>query len=192
MHLGPMSACVFLDRDGVLNRDNPNYTYRLGDFDILPGVPEALYWLKATGFKLVVVTNQSGIAQRIYTHRQVQLCHIFLQQACGHVIDAFYYSPYHPSVTASLARKPGTLMFEKAMARFALDPAHCWMVGDRGRDIIPARALGMRTIQLGNEIEKENQADFKVHSLLEAAKLVLAKTNKKGPLRGPFLENLFD
>lgn len=183
---------MFLDRDGVLNRDNPNYTYRVRDFEILPGVPEALYCLKESGFRLVVVTNQSGIAQRIYTHRQARLCHIFLQQACGHVIDEFYYSPYHPSVTASLARKPGTLMFEKAIARFSLDTAQCWMVGDRGRDIIPARVLGMRTIQLGNEIEKENQADFKVHSLLEAADLILAKTNKKGPSQGPFSKNLFD
>lgn len=192
MHLGTMSGCIFLDRDGVLNRDNPNYTYRVSDFEVLPGVPEALYLLKEAGFRLVVVTNQSGVAQRIYTHRHVRLCHIFLQQGCGHVIDAFYYSPYHPSVTASLARKPGTLMFEKAIARFSLQTQSCWMVGDRGRDIIPARALGIKTIQVGDEIEKENQADYKVDSLLGAAKLILNKQNKKGPLRGPFLRNLFD
>lgn len=187
-----MSGCIFLDRDGVLNRDNPNYTYRVRDFEILPGVPEALYFLKEAGFRLVVVTNQSGVAQRIYTHRQVHLCHIFLQQACGHVIDAFYYSPYHPSVTASLARKPGTLMFEKAIARFSLLPQACWMVGDRGRDIIPARALGITTIQVGDEIEKENQADYKADSLIDAAELILARVNKKGPFGSPFSKNLFD
>lgn len=168
-----MNRCVFLDRDGVLNQDNPNYTYRTRDFVILPGVPEALYQLKAAGYYLVVITNQSGIAQKIYTHRQVALCHIYLQDSCEHVIDQFYYSPYHPSATASLARKPGSLMFEKAISKFVLEPSRCWMIGDRGRDIIPARELGMHTIQIGDEIEKENQAQFKVHSLLEAATLIM-------------------
>jgi len=54
-----------------------------------------------------VVTNQSGIAQKIYTVRQMEICHVFLQEASEHVIDHIYFSPYHPSVTASLARKPG-------------------------------------------------------------------------------------
>src|SRR5258708_38103982 len=131
--------CVFLDRDGVLNQDFTDYSYRLNRFHILPGVPDALYKLKDAGFILVVVTNQSGIAQQIYTIREMELCHAFLQEAWEHVIDHIYFSPYHPSVTASLARKPGTLMFEKAIAKFNIDVTQSWMVGDRGRDIIPAR-----------------------------------------------------
>jgi D-glycero-D-manno-heptose 1,7-bisphosphate phosphatase len=168
-----MSPAIFLDRDGVLNEDDPNYTYRLSQFRILPGVPEALYKLREAGFRLIVVTNQSGIAQQIYTARDMKLCHIKLQQACGHVIDAFYYSPYHPSVTQSLSRKPGTLLFEKAISRFAIDPARSWMVGDRGRDLIPARALGIRTIQIGDEVEPENRGDFQVQSLWHALPLIL-------------------
>ncbi|MFY8037581.1 MAG: D-glycero-alpha-D-manno-heptose-1,7-bisphosphate 7-phosphatase [Cyclobacteriaceae bacterium] len=168
-----MNKAVFLDRDGVLNRDNPNYTYRVADFDILPGVIEALQALHTTGYKLIVVTNQSGIAQGIYTHTDVAACHQYLQQQCGHVIDHFYYSPYHPTVTQSLSRKPGTLMFEKAQAKFAIDFSQSWMVGDRGRDIIPARQLGIRTIQLGNEIEPPNKADFACESLKEASSLIL-------------------
>jgi len=170
-----MSKCVFLDRDGVLNKDDVNYTYRLSKFQILEGVPEALYKLKKAGYLLVVVTNQSGIAQKIYTQRQMELCHLFLQDACDHVIDHFYFSPYHPSVTASLARKPGLLMFEKAMARYSIDAKKTWMIGDRGRDIIPARQLGIKTIQIGDEIEKENRADFKATDLLSAAKIILTK-----------------
>jgi len=166
---------IFLDRDGVLNQDDPNYTYQLSKFDIIPGVPEALGALREAGFRLMVVTNQSGIAQKIYTARQMKLCHIKLQQACNHVIDAFYYSPYHPSVTASLARKPGTLMFEKAIARFSIDVTRSWMIGDRGRDLIPARALGIRTIQIGDDIEPENEGDFKVPSLWHALPILLGK-----------------
>ena len=167
--------CVFLDRDGVLNEDDVNYTYRLTRFHIIPGIPEALYRLKEAGYLLVIVTNQSGIAQKIYTVRQMEICHVFLQEASEHVIDHIYFSPYHPSVTASLARKPGTLMFEKAIAKFDIDVMRSWMVGDKGRDIIPARALGIRTIQIGNEIEKENRADFKVMNLTEAADVILSE-----------------
>jgi D-glycero-D-manno-heptose 1,7-bisphosphate phosphatase len=170
-----MNKCVFLDRDGVLNEDNPNYTYLVEKFKILPGVIDALKDLKAAGYLLVVATNQSGIAQGIYTQAQMESCHQYLQKECGHLIDHFYYSPWHPTVSASIARKPGTLMFEKAKAKFNIYFSHSWMVGDRGRDIIPARQLGIKTIQIGNEIEPENRADFKAMSLKEAAGIILSK-----------------
>jgi D-glycero-D-manno-heptose 1,7-bisphosphate phosphatase len=170
-----MNKCVFLDRDGVLNEDNPNYTYLVEKFKILPGVIDALKDLKAAGYLLVVVTNQSGIAQGIYTQEQMESCHQYLQKECGHLIDHFYFSPWHPTVSASIARKPGTLMFEKAKAKFNIDFSQSWMVGDRGRDIIPARQLGIKTIQIGDEIEPENRADFKTTSLKEAAEIILSK-----------------
>jgi len=171
-----MNRCVFLDRDGVLNKDNPDYTYRIENFEILSGVVEAITSLKAAGYILVVVTNQSGIAQRIYTEAQMKECHEYLQSACGNRIDHFYFCPHHPSVTASLARKPGTLMFEKAITRFNIDVATSWMVGDRGRDIIPARELGIATIQIGHEIEPINKADHAVDDLLQAAQLILSRS----------------
>lgn len=166
--------CVFLDRDGVLNEDNPAYTFTVDAFHILPGVIEALRSLHTSGFLLVVVTNQSGIAQGLYTIEQMKACHDYLQKSCKGVIDAFYYSPYHPSVTNSLGRKPGTLMFEKAIARFSIDVHTSWMIGDRGRDIMPAKKLGIRTIQIGDEIEDGQRAEFRVESLLQAAKIILA------------------
>ena len=169
------TKCIFLDRDGVLNKDNPNYTFRVAEFIILPGVIEALSLLKNAGFLLVVVTNQSGIAKGIYTQAQVGECHQYFQKECGSLIDHFYFSPYHRTVTESLATKPGTMMFEKAIARFNIDIQASWMIGDRGRDIVPARMLGIRTIQIGDEVEPENFADYKVDNLRNAADLILAK-----------------
>jgi D-glycero-D-manno-heptose 1,7-bisphosphate phosphatase len=177
-----MTKCVFLDRDGVLNEDNPNYTYRVDQFRILPGVLEALRELKSAGYLLVVVTNQSGIAQGIYTQTEMEACHQFLQHACGNLIDHFYFSPCHPTVSASLTRKPGTLMFEKARAKFNVDFSASWMVGDRGRDIIPARQLGIRTIQIGHDIEPENKADFACMNLKEASSLIRNHLNPDYPL----------
>lgn len=168
-----MKRCVFLDRDGVLNEDNPNYTFEVDKFIILPGVVEALHALKQSGYLLVVVTNQSGISQGLYTVGQMQACHDYMQAVSKNAIDAYYFSPYHQKITNSLGRKPGTLMFEKAIAKFNIDITHSWMVGDRGRDIIPARQLGIRTIQIGDEIEDAEAADFKVNSLRDAATLIL-------------------
>lgn len=162
-----------MDRDGVLNTDNPAYTYLVEEFKILPGVPEALVKLKKAGFLLIVVTNQSGIARGIYTQQQMEECHSYFQTCCSNLIDHFYFSPYHRTITASLLTKPGTLMFEKAIAKFNIDISTSWMVGDRGRDIIPARLLGIKTIQIGDEVEPENLADYKTESLLEATDLIL-------------------
>jgi D-glycero-D-manno-heptose 1,7-bisphosphate phosphatase len=168
------SKCIFLDRDGVLNVDNPNYTYRVEDFKIIPGVVKALATLKKSGFLLVVVTNQSGIAKGIYTQTQVEECHNYFQKKCGGLIDHFYFSPYHRTVTESLATKPGTLMFERAISRFNIDIQTSWMIGDRGRDIIPARVLGIKTIQIGDEVEPENLADYKADNLQVATEIILS------------------
>ncbi|CAN5447273.1 D-glycero-beta-D-manno-heptose 1,7-bisphosphate 7-phosphatase [soil metagenome] len=173
-----MNKCVFLDRDGVLNVDNPEYTYEVGKFEIIAGVPEALKTLKASGFLLIVVTNQSGIAKGIYTADQMQACHQYMQENCAHAIDWFYFSPYHRTVTNSLMTKPGTLMFEKAIAKYKIDINASWMIGDRGRDIVPARQLGIKTIQIGDEVDKAELADFKVESLLEAAQLIVHSARK--------------
>jgi D-glycero-D-manno-heptose 1,7-bisphosphate phosphatase len=169
----PMNKCVFLDRDGVLNKDNPNYTYQVEAFEILPGVLDAIRELKQAGYLLVVVTNQSGIAQGIYTQTQMEACHAYLQKMCGNRIDHFYFCPHHPTVTASLARKPGTLMFEKAIARFSIDTTKSWMIGDRGRDLIPAKQLGIRTIQIGDEIEEHEKAEHQVEGLMQAAEIIV-------------------
>ena len=145
------AKAVFLDRDGVLNAEIGTYVWRPEDFVVLPGVPEALQRLRAAGYLLIVVTNQAGIAKGLYTAADVAACHEKLQQACGHLIDAFYYAPGHPSVSESLLRKPDSLMLEKALARFRLDPARCWLVGDRLRDLQAAAKVAVRSILVGPE-----------------------------------------
>ena len=173
MIFGAMNKCVFLDRDGVLNKDDPNYTFDVSKFKIIPGVPEAVGLLKEQGFLLIVVTNQSGISQGFYTIEQMNACHDYFQRQCGNAVDHFYFSPYHPTVTQSLLRKPDSLMFEKAIARYDIHASRSWMVGDRERDLIPAHKLGIRTIQVGDEFETAGHSDFKAVNLLEGARLIL-------------------
>src|SRR5690606_30346690 len=78
-------------------------------------------------------------------------CHQKLQEACGHLIDQLYMAPGHPSKSESLARKPDSLMLEKGLAKFNLDPAQCWLIGDRMRDIQAAEKVGVKGILVGEE-----------------------------------------
>lgn len=140
---------VFLDRDGVLNKEIGHYVWRPAEFLVLPGVPESLARLKAAGYRLIVVTNQAGIAKGLYSAHEVQACHDKLQAACHHAIDALYFASGHPSVSESLMRKPDSLMLEKALARFRIDPAQSWIVGDRLRDLAAGAKVGVRGILVG-------------------------------------------
>jgi D-glycero-D-manno-heptose 1,7-bisphosphate phosphatase len=168
-----LNKCVFLDRDGVLNEDRVNYAYDLAHFKILPGVTESLVELKKAGYLLIVITNQSGIAQGIYSKEQMQICHDYLQTKCNHTIDQFYYAPLHPSVSESLMRKPNSLMFEKAIAKFKIDISQSWMIGDKDRDIIPAKHLGINTILVGNLAASGIGANYLANDLYDATKFIL-------------------
>ena len=154
------NKAIFLDRDGVLNEEIGTYVWEPEKFIVCVGVPESLARLKAAGYLLIVVTNQAGIAKKLYTAAEVRACHAKLQAACGGIIDALYFSDAHPSVSESILRKPDSGLLEKAVARFHLDPAQCWIVGDRLRDMQAGAALGVRGVLVG---EEENAAGFAPH-----------------------------
>lgn len=173
-----MNKAVFLDRDGVLNEEIGHYVWKLEEFVVLPDVAESLARLKQAGYYLIVVTNQAGIAKGLYSAAEVQACHQKLQQATGNLLDALYFAPAHPSVSESLARKPGSLMLEKALARFQLDPARCWMVGDRLRDMQAAERVGVRGILVGASEPAAYQP--RVADLRAATDLMLAGSERNG------------
>ena len=152
------NKAVFLDRDGVLNEEIGTYVWEPEKFIICPGVPESLTRLKAAGYYLIVITNQAGIAKKLYTATEVRACHAKLQAACANALDALYFSDAHPSVSDSILRKPGSGMLEKAVARFNLDVTQCWMVGDRLRDMEAGANVGVRGILVGEE-----DVDFTPH-----------------------------
>ena len=168
------NKCVFLDRDGVINVDNVDYTYKVEEFRIIEGVIPALKMLMEAGYLLIVITNQSGIAKGIYQHEDVFKCHNYFDEQSGHLIDEYFYSPYHQTYTDSLSRKPDSLMFEKAIAKYDIDITQSWMVGDRERDITPANKLAIRTILIEEFPNTETKALYKVDSLLEAAEFIIS------------------
>ncbi len=171
-----MNKAVFLDRDGVLNEDNPNYVWEIEKFKILPRVPEAIRLLKEAGYILIVVTNQSGIAKGLYTEADVLKCYAYLQEVCDGAIDAHYFAPYHPKYDSeSLTRKPDSLMIEKAIAKYNLSRQDSWLVGDSERDIIAAQKQQIRTIKVrtGKNETLPTQTDFWAEDLYAASQMIL-------------------
>lgn len=164
--------CIFLDRDGVINKDRVNYAYTLDTFVILDGVIEALQKLKEAGYLLIIITNQSGIAKGIYTTEDVFMCHDYLQEQSNNAIDDLYYAPYHPTITESLTRKPDSLMLERAIAKYKIDITQSWMLGDKERDLMPAKKLGLSTILI-DSAKPSDIADEEAKSLLDAAERII-------------------
>jgi D-glycero-D-manno-heptose 1,7-bisphosphate phosphatase len=152
---------IFLDRDGTLNKET-GYLHNWTDWRWLPGVPEALALLRRHGYKLVAVTNQSGLARGLYSPEAVTRLH---QEANRHLasrkaaLDAFYYCPHHPDFTGPCdCRKPKPGMLLRAATEMDLDRARSWMVGDKISDVEAGLAAGCRAVLVrtgyGREAEK--------------------------------------
>lgn len=168
-----MNKCIFLDRDGVLNVERGDYTFLPKDFIIPPGVPSAIKKIKAAGFMVIGVTNQAGLSKGLYTREQMHICHEILMEKTDHLIDKIYYCPYHPTVSESLTRKPDTLMLEKAIAKYNIDPDQSWLIGDRARDIECGQKLGMKTVLITNKQLDGCKPDLVANDLAEAIDKIL-------------------
>lgn len=168
-----MNKCIFLDRDGVLNVERGDYTFLPKDFKIVDGVPEAIEKIKKAGYLVIVVTNQAGITKGIFTREQMHICHEILMEKTHNLIDHIYYSPYHPSFSASLTRKPGTLMIEKAMARFNIDQNASWIIGDMCRDIECGQKMSLKTVLISDEKIYGCKPTFTAVNLLDAVGKIL-------------------
>lgn len=168
-----MNKCIFLDRDGVLNVDRVDYVYRIEDLIIPDGTIEAIQRMKKAGYLLIVITNQSGIAKGIYTREDVLKCHEYFQEQCGHLLDDLYFCPHHENFnSASLTRKPNSLMIEKAIAKYNIDRETSWMIGDAHRDIKAGQRAGIKTIHL-TEKPEESFSVITTTTLLEASKIIV-------------------
>ncbi len=167
------NKAVFLDRDGVLNKDFVDYVWSAEKLFILDGVSEALIKLKNAGYKLIVITNQSGIAKGIYKREDVVWVHEEIQRRTGVELDELYFCPYHEKYdTQSLIRKPSSLMIERGIAKFNIDVEKSWMIGDHERDIEAGKKVNLKTIRIA-DFSVETKADFTCPSLLDATTKIL-------------------
>jgi len=169
---------VFLDRDGTIMED-AHYIKSPMQVRLLTGAADAVKRINDAKILAIVVTNQSGIGRGLFKVEDYEAVRkrfeSLLAQRGAH-IDASYYCPDHPSLTAaSTCRKPATKMFEDAMRDFALSPANVAYVGDRWRDVAAARKLGGRGVMIHSPMttdddrRKAHEDGIETASSLEAA-----------------------
>ena len=142
---------IFLDRDGVLIRERGDYTFLLEDVSINEGVFDALRIFLDAGFKLIVISNQSGISKGLYTQQQADFIHFHLNRnfaAKKIYIEEFYYCPHHPDITNCICRKPDSQLLEKAIARFDIDVRNSWFIGDADRDVEAGDKIFLNTYKI--------------------------------------------
>jgi len=173
---------VFLDRDGtvVVERE---YLADPERVELVDGAAEAIQRFRASGYAIVMVTNQSGIARGLFGEGdfwrvQAELERQLAVQGAG--LDAVYYCPHHPDHTGPCnCRKPGTALFERAAAELGLDLRGSYFIGDRLRDVTPARVLGGKGILVrtgyGESEAIEAPADVYVVRDLGAAAVLVAE-----------------
>ena len=146
---------VFIDRDGTINV-NYGYVSSPENFDIYPGVAKGIKLLKDAGFKIIVVTNQSGIARGYYTEGDLKKLHekmikeLLKEDA---ELDAIYYCPHHPDDNCN-CRKPKTGLLEKAIHDFDIDIKDSFLIGDRMIDVEAGHKMGLKTVLVPEDKEK--------------------------------------
>jgi len=182
-----MRRAVFLDRDGVINRSIVRNGKAfppdsLAEFEILPGVPEAIAALKAQGFLIVVVTNQPDVATGKQDQRVVEEMHAQLRRLLP--IDDLRVC-YHVDADACGCRKPEPGMLLAAAESLGIDLAASYMVGDRWRDIEAGQRAGCRTffIDYGYDERAPSPPFVAVNTLAEAAARILADPDAPAPHR---------
>jgi D-glycero-D-manno-heptose 1,7-bisphosphate phosphatase len=169
-----MTPAIFLDRDGTLMRD-VDYCGDPHDVDLLPGVRESLRTLKERGYKLIVITNQSGIGRGFFNERQYKAVEAELDRQLGGVIDATYYCPHLPDDDCK-CRKPSPEMILNAARDHHVDLARSFFVGDKGSDIECGRNAGAKTILVRTGYGSETNAsaaDFVAQTFSDATKFIL-------------------
>lgn len=146
-----MKKGIFLDRDGVINEERGAYTWLLEDFKLNEGVVEALKIFLEKKYLLIVISNQGGIAKGICKKEEVDYLHLHLTRMLkskGVELTEIYYCPHHPDFGNCLCRKPGSLLLEKAIARFNINASLSYFIGDADRDVEAGEKAGVKTIKV--------------------------------------------
>ncbi len=189
-----LGRAVFLDKDGTLIEDVP-YNVDPARVRLAPGAVEALRLLRGTDFRLIVVSNQSGVAHGLFPEAALAGVEARLREllaAGGVALDGFYYCPHHPDgsvaayATVCDCRKPLPGMLRRAAREHGIDLARSWLVGDILNDVEAGRRAGCRTVLLDNGHETEwvmselRRPDCVAVDLLGAAWAILTAEGARG------------
>ena len=166
---------IFLDRDGIINKEI-NYLHKIEDFEFIDGIFDACLHFQSLGYKIIIITNQSGISRGYYSELDYQNLTQWMlakfKKENINILDIFH-CPHGPDCTCD-CRKPKPGMFLKAKAKHNTDMEKSWMIGDKERDIIAANKAGIHnTILLkGSHKIDKSKASFFLDSIQRAKQII--------------------
>ena len=163
-----------MDRDGVINYDK-GYVCKIEDFEFVKGIFEILDYFQKKGFKLFIVTNQSGIGRGYYTLKDFEILNEWMLKELkkrGIKIERVYFCPHAPEEGCS-CRKPNIGMFQKAFKEFKIDKKSSWMIGDKLSDTKAAVSAGIEnTILIGDCWIRDENAKYIVNDIFDTIRLI--------------------
>jgi rfaE bifunctional protein nucleotidyltransferase chain/domain len=178
----PPVRAVFIDRDGTINDNKNGYVHSIEDFEFLPKTIRALRELSKTNYKIIIVTNQSGIGKGYYQEDHVKQLHRWLLKTLkdkGIRIDKIYYCPHTPEDDCA-CRKPKIGMLIEAVRDFGISLSDSWIIGDDPKDVMMGRIANVKTIKLGSRMPRRLKLEPNSYSydLKAAVDVVLASPTK--------------
>jgi len=150
-------SAIFLDRDGVINRERSDYVKSIAEFEFLPGATQALKQLNQLPWPIIIITNQAGIGRGIITETRLNEIHAYLLKEValtGGRIDAIYHCPHTPQQQCS-CRKPRPGLFLRAAQDLHIDLSRSFMIGDAEKDLLAAHAAGCYPIFVQTGLSNE-------------------------------------
>jgi len=193
-----LKKVVFLDRDGVINYDSPDYIKSRSEFKFIPGSIEAIGKLTVSGFTSIVISNQSALARKLISSEELDNIHKLMKQtiaAAGGDITDIFFCPHMPDDECN-CRKPQPGLIFQAQRKYDIDPAEAVMVGDSARDIECACNAGCGRAVLvtsGNDRDvekvlkiKQIAPDYVAENLYDAARWIIA--NNQSEILNPKLQ----
>lgn len=172
-----MKKAVFLDRDGVINIEK-NYLYKVEDFEFIDGLFPSLRYLQKLGYKLFIITNQSGVGRGYYSLEDFQkLTNWMLKKFEDEkiYISQVELCPHTPNEDCT-CRKPKTGMIDNILKNHSIDLDKSWLIGDKSSDILCAKNAKIKNsiqVKTGHNFNsKESEADFVLNSIKDVTKVI--------------------
>ena len=170
---------IFLDRDGVINRE-AQYLYKIDDFEFIDGIFDACQYFQSLGYKIIIITNQSGISRGYYTESDYQKVTQWMLDQFKYkninILDIFH-CPHGPDSTCD-CRKPKPGMFLKAKTKHNIDMEKSWLIGDKEVDVIAANEAGIENtilVRSGHKIDESNSNARFILDSIQHSKQIISK-----------------